>query len=63
MLQDFVITIRNDRYCVPVKAEYRSSFPGMMHDQSNTGSTLLMEPLSVIQMNNKIKELQAHEKE
>lgn len=63
MLQDFVVTIRNDRYCVPVKAEYRSSFPGMIHDQSNTGSTLFMEPLSVIQLNNKIKELQAKEKE
>lgn len=63
MLQDFVITIRNDEYCVPVKAEYRSSFPGMIHDQSNTGSTLFMEPLSVIQLNNKIKELQAEEKE
>lgn len=63
MLQDFVITIRNDRYCVPVKAEYRSTFPGMIHDQSNTGSTLFMEPLSVIQLNNKIKELQAQEKE
>lgn len=63
MLQDFVITIRNDRYCVPVKSEYRNSFPGMIHDQSNTGSTLFMEPLSVIQLNNKIKELQAKEKE
>ena len=62
MLQDFVITIRNDRYCVPVKSEYRSTFPGMIHDQSNTGSTLFMEPLSVIQLNNKIKELQAREK-
>lgn len=63
MLQDFVITIRNDRYCVPVKSEYRNSFPGMIHDQSNTGSTLFMEPLSVVQLNNKMKELQAKEKE
>lgn len=63
MLQDFVITIRNDRYCVPVKSEYRNTFPGMIHDQSNTGSTLFMEPMSVIQLNNKIKELQAREKE
>ena len=63
MLQDFVITIRNDRYCVPVKSEYRNSFPGMVHDQSNTGSTLFMEPLSVIQLNNKMKELQAKEQD
>ena len=63
MLQDFVITIRNDRFCVPVKSEYRNSFPGMVHDQSNTGSTLFMEPMSVIAQNNKVKELQAKEKE
>lgn len=63
MLQDYVVTIRNDRYCVPVKSEYRNVFPGMVHDQSNTGSTLFMEPLSVIQLNNKIKEMQANEKE
>jgi len=63
MLQDAVITIRNDRYCVPIKSEYRGSFPGMIHDQSNTGSTLFMEPLSVVQLNNKIKELQSQEKE
>ena len=63
MLQDSVITIRNDRYCVPVRAEYQSSFPGMVHDRSNTGSTVFMEPTAVIQLNNKIKELQAREKE
>lgn len=62
MLQDPVVTIRNDRYCVPVKSEYRSTFPGMIHDQSNTGSTVFMEPLSVVQLNNKIKQLQAEEK-
>ncbi len=63
MIQDFVITIRNDRYCIPIKSEYRNTFSGMVHDQSNTGSTLFIEPMSVIQMNNKIKELQAKEKE
>ena len=63
MLQDYVITIRNDRYCVPVKSEYRNSFSGMVHDQSNTGSTLFIEPLSVVQLNNRIKELQIKEKE
>ena len=63
MLQDAVITIRNDRYCVPVRSEYQSSFPGMVHDRSNTGSTVFMEPTAVIQLNNRIKELQAKEKE
>ena len=63
MLQEPVITIRNDRYCVPVKSEYRSSFSGMVHDQSNTGSTLFIEPLSVVNLNNRIKELQGKEKE
>ncbi len=62
MLQDPVITIRNERYCVPVKQEYRNSFSGMVHDQSATGATVFMEPMSVVQLNNKIKELHSDEK-
>ncbi len=62
MLQDPVITIRNERYCVPVKQEYRNSFSGMVHDQSATGATVFMEPMSVVQLNNKIKELLSEEK-
>lgn len=62
MLQDGVITIRNDRYCVPVKQEYKNSFSGMVHDQSATGATVFMEPMSVVQLNNRIKELKGQEK-
>jgi len=57
MLQDAIVTLRGDRFCVPVKAEYRGSFPGMVHDQSSTGATVFMEPLSVVELNNKIKDL------
>ena len=57
MLQDAIITQRGDRFCVPVKAESRGSFPGMVHDQSSTGATVFMEPLSVVELNNKIKDL------
>ena len=57
MLQEPVITIRNERYCVPVKQEYKNAFSGMVHDQSATGATVFIEPISVVQLNNKVKEL------
>jgi DNA mismatch repair protein MutS2 len=61
MLQDAVITVRGGRFCVPVKQEYKAQFSGMVHDQSSTGATVFMEPMSVVTLNNKIKELQAEE--
>lgn len=63
MLQENIITMRNGRYCLPIRAEYKNSFPGMIHDQSSTGSTLFVEPMAVVRLNNELRELAIKEQE
>lgn len=62
-LQDAVITMRDNRYCIPVKAEYKGQVSGMVHDQSSTGSTFFIEPAAVVNLNNQLKELDLQEQE
>lgn len=63
LLQENIITMRNGRYCLPIKQEYRNQFHGMVHDQSSSGSTLFMEPMAVVKLNNELKELSIKEQE
>ncbi len=62
MLMDSLITTRNGRYCIPVKIEYKNSFPGMVHDRSQTGSTVFIEPMQVVELNNRIQDLSSEER-
>lgn len=53
--------MRNGRYCIPVKSEYKSQVPGMIHDQSSTGSTIFVEPMTIVRLNNEMRELEIQE--
>ncbi len=63
MLQETIITMRNGRYCLPVRSEFKNQFQGMIHDQSSTGSTLFVEPMAIVRLNNELKELSIREQE